>query len=62
MTSGAFVLTLYAAKLIRFTEHTIVDDHRYTFGIGAVDIDGDGDIDITCPDIYKIGPDGESNL
>ncbi|GIT30537.1 MAG: hypothetical protein Ct9H300mP1_25830 [Planctomycetaceae bacterium] len=40
----------------------MANEHRYTFGIATVDIDGDGDLDLTYPDIYSAGGQGESNL
>ena len=50
LTCAAFSVTLYGQP-VRFSEHLLVDEHRYTFGLAAVDIDGDGDLDLTYPDI-----------
>ena len=36
---------------VRFSEHLLANEHRYTFGLATVDIDGDGDLDLTYPDI-----------
>ncbi|MEX1231984.1 MAG: VCBS repeat-containing protein [Planctomycetaceae bacterium] len=38
---------------ITFSEHLIADKYGYTFGLAAVDIDGDGDLDLTNPDIQN---------
>ncbi|MCH2124904.1 MAG: VCBS repeat-containing protein [Pirellulaceae bacterium] len=67
LTSGAFTgplgtVTLEAAEPVRFSEHVLANEHRYIFGIATVDIDGDGDLDLTYPDIYTGGAQGESNL
>ena len=50
LTCAAFSVTLYGQP-VRFSEHLLVDEHRYTVGLDAVDIDGDGDLDLTYPDI-----------
>ena len=34
-----------------FTEHLLVGNLGYVFGVAAADLDGDGDLDITSPDI-----------
>jgi len=62
LTSGAALIALASrassteardtGKPVRFSEHLLVNEHRYTFGIAVVDIDGDGDRDLTCPDAY----------
>ena len=62
LTIGAALITLAShassteardtGKPVRFSEHLLVDEHRYTFGIAVVDIDGNGDLDLTCPDTY----------
>jgi len=67
LTSASFTLTLYtvplvAAEPVRFSEHVLANEHRYIFGIATADIDGDGDLDLTYPDIYSAGRQGESNL
>lgn len=38
------------APAIQFSEHLIADGMGYPFGIVAVDLDGDGDLDMTCAD------------
>ena len=62
LASGAFTLTRNAGEPVRFSKHLLANEHRYTFGIATVDIDGDGDLDLTYPDIYSAGGQGESNL
>jgi len=62
LASGAFTLTRNAGEPVRFSKHLLANEHRYTFGIATVDIDGDGDLDLTYPDIYSGGGQGESNL
>ena len=52
LTGGAFSATLYAGEPVRFSEHLLADENTYTFGLAAVDIDGDGDLDLTYPDIF----------
>lgn len=37
------------------TEHLIADGFNCPFGIGAADIAGDGDLDITVPDVWSLG-------
>ena len=49
---GAYTVTRDAGESVRFSEHLLVNEHRYTFGIATVDIDGDGDLDLTYPDVY----------
>ena len=57
-------------KTIRFSDHLIKDKFGYTFGVEAVDIDGDGDLDLTSPDIidksisklYWFENDGKGNF
>ena len=34
-----------------FTEHLLAGNLGYVFGVAAADLDGDGDLDITSPDI-----------
>ena len=36
---------------IRFSEHLIADHYDYAYGLAAVDIEGDGDLDLTSVDI-----------
>ena len=62
LTGGAFMVTLDAGEPVRFSEHVLANDHRYIFGIATVDIDGDGDLDLTYPDIYSGGGQGQSHL
>ena len=52
LTCGDFSVPLYAGQPVRFSEHLLADKHRYTFGLAAVDVDGDGDLDLTYPDIH----------
>ena len=52
LTGGAFSVTLYAGEPVRFSEHLLAGENTYTFGLAAVDIDGDGDLDLTYPDIF----------
>ena len=42
---------LDAGEPVRFSEHLLANEHRYTFGLATVDIDGDGDLDLTYPNI-----------
>ena len=37
--------------LVKFSEHQLVGNLGYVFGVAAADLDGDGDIDLTSPDI-----------
>ncbi|MDD5006257.1 MAG: VCBS repeat-containing protein [Candidatus Omnitrophica bacterium] len=39
--------TINGRNQIRFSEHLILDNYDYIFGIAAADLDGDGDIDLT---------------
>ena len=61
LTGGAFSVTLYAGEPVRFSEHLLADENTYTFGLAAVDIDGDGDLDLTYPDIFgtRAAPDAQ---
>ena len=36
---------------VSFTEHLLADGLGYVFGVAAADLDGDGDFDLTSPDI-----------
>ena len=40
-----------AAGPVRFSEHLLVGNLGYVFGVAAADLDGDGDLDLTSPDI-----------
>ena len=53
LAGGAFTVAGNTGKSVRFSEHQLANEHRYTFGIATVDIDGDGDLDLTYPDIYS---------
>ena len=44
---------VYSKQPIRFKEHLLKDKYGYTFGIAAADLDGDGDLDLTNPDILN---------
>ena len=53
---------------IRFAEHLIADEYTYAFGIAAVDLDRDGDLDLTSADarpnnsLYWFENDGVGNF
>ncbi len=36
----------------RFSEHLILDNYTYAFGVAAADLDGDGDVDLTSSDAF----------
>ena len=41
MPAEAFTRARNTAEPVRFSRHLLANDHRYTFGIVTVDIDGD---------------------
>ena len=53
---------------LRFSEHLISDDYVYAWGIGAADLDSDGDMDLTSADfqphndLYWYENDGAGNF
>ncbi|REK20313.1 MAG: hypothetical protein DWQ45_26605 [Planctomycetota bacterium] len=55
-----------ASDAIRFSEHLIAGDYAYAYGIAAVDIDEDGDLDLTSADyqphnrLYLFENDGDA--
>jgi hypothetical protein len=40
---------IWTKSEIRLSKHVLANEHRYIFGIATVDIDGDGDLDLTHP-------------
>ncbi|MBC8356390.1 MAG: VCBS repeat-containing protein [Planctomycetes bacterium] len=40
-----------AAGPVKFSEHLLAGNLGYVFGVAAADLDGDGDLDLTSPDI-----------
>ena len=42
---------LFSAEPVRFSDHLLADNLGYVFGVAAADLDGDGDLDLTSPDI-----------
>ncbi len=53
---------------VRFSEHLIMDNYAYPYGIWAADLDGDGDLDLTSADyrphdkLYWFENDGSGNF
>ena len=40
-----------ASSALRFSEHLIAGNYGYNFGLSAADLDDDGDLDLTSPDL-----------
>ncbi len=53
---------------VQFTDHLIMSDYQWTFGIGLADLDGDGDLDVISSDangankLYWFENDGKGNF
>ncbi len=54
------ILGAIAVGKVQFSERLIADKYGYTFGVCAVDLDGDGDIDLTNVDIVGKNPSAAS--
>lgn len=44
--------SLLWAEHVLFSEHLILDNYSYAFGLAAADLDGDGDVDLTSSDAF----------